>query len=138
MHPPVYGSSPKSVDDSAALKVAGVKQTATLDTFKPPIGYQALGGVGGDRRQLLGGIPRQKKLKVDWTKSDHSAWNSDAFRKEMEATSRKPCKWCGKTATLTQNFRRAAKSVKRNTMRQCWPTPRWSHRPRWPFSRMGR
>src|SRR5579885_499924 len=31
MHPPVYGSTVKSVDDSAALKVAGVKQTATID-----------------------------------------------------------------------------------------------------------
>jgi len=45
MHPPVYGSSPKTVDDSAALKVPGVKQTATIDTFKPPITFQALGGV---------------------------------------------------------------------------------------------
>src|SRR5215469_152249 len=43
-HPPVFGSAVKSVDDKAALGVAGVKQTATIDAFKPPIGYQALGG----------------------------------------------------------------------------------------------
>jgi len=43
--PPVLGSSVKSVDDKAALSVAGVKQTAKIDAFKPPIGFQALGGV---------------------------------------------------------------------------------------------
>src|ERR1700676_4855287 len=44
-HPPVFGSSVKSVDDKAALSVVGVKQTETIDAFKPPIGFQALGGV---------------------------------------------------------------------------------------------
>jgi len=44
-HPPVLGSTVKSLDDSAALAVSGVKQTATIDTFKPPVLYQALGGV---------------------------------------------------------------------------------------------
>ncbi|MFI5095405.1 MAG: molybdopterin cofactor-binding domain-containing protein, partial [Candidatus Acidiferrales bacterium] len=33
-HPPVMGSTVKSLDDAAALKVAGVKQTATIETFK--------------------------------------------------------------------------------------------------------
>src|SRR5205814_10538722 len=44
-HPPVFGSSVKSVDDKAALSVAGVKQTQTIEAFKPPIGFQAHGGV---------------------------------------------------------------------------------------------
>src|SRR5260370_991997 len=36
-HPPVFGSSVKSVDDKGAFSVAGVKQTQTIDAFKPPI-----------------------------------------------------------------------------------------------------
>src|SRR4029077_13591443 len=40
--PPVLGSSVKSVDDKAALTVAGVKQTQTIEAFKPPVGFQAL------------------------------------------------------------------------------------------------
>jgi isoquinoline 1-oxidoreductase beta subunit len=36
-HPPVLGSTVKSLDDSATLAVSGVKQTATIDTFKPPV-----------------------------------------------------------------------------------------------------
>ena len=31
VHPPVYGGTVKSVDDAATLKVAGVKQTVTMD-----------------------------------------------------------------------------------------------------------
>src|SRR6202521_5848714 len=44
-HPPVFGSSAKTVDDKAALAVTGVKQTASIEGFKPPVGYQTLGGV---------------------------------------------------------------------------------------------
>src|ERR1700732_710679 len=36
-HPPVFGSSVKSVDDKAALSVTGVKQTEKIDAFKPPV-----------------------------------------------------------------------------------------------------
>ena len=46
-HPPVFGSTVKVVDDKAALAVAGVKQTETIDRFKPPVGFQALGRRGG-------------------------------------------------------------------------------------------
>src|SRR2546423_1898468 len=46
-HPPVFSSSVKSVDDKAALSVVGVKQTERIDPFKPPIGFQALGGGAG-------------------------------------------------------------------------------------------
>ena len=44
-HPPVLGGTVRSVDDAAAQKVRGVQQTVTLDTFKPPHGFQPLGGV---------------------------------------------------------------------------------------------
>ena len=44
-HPPVLGGTVKSVDDKAALRVKGVQQTVTLDTFKPPHLFQPLGGV---------------------------------------------------------------------------------------------
>src|SRR5262244_3474406 len=43
-HPPVLGSAVKSVDDQATLAVPGVKQTATITPYKPPILFQAHGG----------------------------------------------------------------------------------------------
>jgi len=45
MHPPVMGSTVKSIDNKEALAVSGVKGTETIPTFKPPVNMQALGGV---------------------------------------------------------------------------------------------
>jgi isoquinoline 1-oxidoreductase beta subunit len=92
LHSPVYGGAVKSVDDSAALKVPGVKQTATLEPFKPPVNMQALGGVAVVADNTYAAFQGKKKLKVEWTKSEHSVWTSDAFRKDLQATARKPCK----------------------------------------------
>src|ERR1700724_2858119 len=45
MHPPVMGSTVKSVDNKETLAVIGVKKTETIPTYKPPVNMQALGGV---------------------------------------------------------------------------------------------
>jgi isoquinoline 1-oxidoreductase subunit beta len=92
MHPPVLGSSPKSIDNKAALAVAGVKQTETIDTFKPPVVYQALGGVAVLADNTWSAMQGKKKLKVEWETSPHAAYNSDAYRKELTETARKPGK----------------------------------------------
>src|SRR2546426_10252740 len=42
-HPPVFGSSVKSVDDKAALSVAGGKEAAEIDAVKPTSGFHGLG-----------------------------------------------------------------------------------------------
>src|SRR5258708_17638771 len=87
--PPVFGGSVKSVDDKAALGVAGVKQTATIDAFKPPVGFQALGGVAVLADNTWAAMQGRKKLKTEWEKSPHSVWNSDSYKKEMQGTARK-------------------------------------------------
>src|SRR5271166_612121 len=111
MHPPVYGSTVKSVDDSAALKVAGVEQTATLDTFKPPVLFQALGGVAVMADSTWAAFQGKKKLKVEWNKSEHSVWNSDTFRKDLEATSLKPCKVVRENGDVDAEFKKGGKVV---------------------------
>ncbi len=111
MHPPVYGSTVKSVDDSAALKVAGVKQTATIEPFKPPVGYQALGGVAVIAESTWAAFQGKKKLQVEWNKSEHSVWNSDVFRKNLEATSLKPCKVVRENGNVDAEFKKGGKLV---------------------------
>jgi isoquinoline 1-oxidoreductase beta subunit len=111
LHSPVYGSAVRSVDDSATLKVAGVKQTATIDAFKPPVTMQALGGVAVLADNTYAAFQGKKKLKVEWTKSDHSVWTSDAFRKELEATSRKPCKVVRENGNVDEAFAKGGKIV---------------------------
>src|SRR5271165_4765451 len=110
-HPPVFGSAVKSVDDSAALKVAGVKQTATIDAFKPPVNMQALGGVAVLAENTYAAFQGKKKLKVEWTKSEHSEWNSDSFRKELEATAKKPCKVVRENGNVDEAFAKGGKIV---------------------------
>jgi isoquinoline 1-oxidoreductase beta subunit len=111
MHPPVYGSTVKSVDDSAALKVAGVKQTATIDTFKPPVSFQPLGGVAVIADNTWAAFQGKKKLKVEWNKSEHASWNSDAFRKELEATSQKACKVVRENGNVDAEFAKGGKVI---------------------------
>src|SRR5580693_6635793 len=90
LHPPVLGSSPKSIDNTATLAVAGVKQTATIDTFKPPVLYQALGGVAVLADNTWAAMQGRKKLKVEWENSAHSSFSSDPYKKELQETARKP------------------------------------------------
>jgi len=111
LHSPVYGGAVKSVDDSAALKVAGVKQTATIDAFKPPVNMQALGGVAVLADSTYAAFQGKRRLKVEWTKSEHSVWNSDTFRKELEATSRKPGKVVRENGNVDEVFAKGGKIV---------------------------
>jgi len=110
-HPPVFGSAVKTVDDKAALSVAGVKQTATIDAFKPPIGYQALGGVAVLADNTWAAIQGKKKLKIDWEKSAHSVWNSDAYKKELQETARKPGKVVRENGNVDTEFAKGGKIV---------------------------
>jgi isoquinoline 1-oxidoreductase subunit beta len=110
-HPPVYGSAVKSVDDSAALKVAGVKQTATIDAFKPPVNMQALGGVAVLADSTYAAFQGKKKLKIEWTKSAHDVWTSDTYRKYLEETARKPGKVVRENGNVDAEFAKGGKIV---------------------------
>jgi isoquinoline 1-oxidoreductase subunit beta len=111
LHPPVYGSTVQSLDDSATLKVAGVKQTATLDPFKPPVTMQALGGVAVIAESTYAAFQGKKKLKVQWTESPHHVWTSDSYRKQLEETSRKPCKVVRENGNVDEVFGKGGKII---------------------------
>jgi len=110
-HPPVFGSSLKSVDDKAALSVTGVKQTETIDAFKPPIGFQALGGVAVLADNTWAAMQGRKKLKIEWEKSAHSVWNSEAYKKELQETARKPGKIVRENGNVDKAFAKGGKIV---------------------------
>jgi isoquinoline 1-oxidoreductase beta subunit len=110
-HPPVYGAAVKSVDDKAALAVPGVKQTATIDPFKPPILFQAHGGVGVLADSSWAAIQGKKKLKIEWTSSEHSSYSSDAYKAELQATSRKPGKVVRELGNVDEAFAKGGKII---------------------------
>lgn len=110
-HSPVFGGEVKGVDDSAALKVRGVKQTATIDAFKSPVNMQALGGVAVIADNTYAAFQGKKKLRVEWTRSEHDVWNSDTFRKYLEETARKPCKVVRENGNVDAAFANGGKIV---------------------------
>src|SRR5713226_8371343 len=110
-HPPVFGSAVKSVDDKAALSVAGVKRTETIDAFKPPIGVQALGGVAVLADNTWAAMQGRKKLKIEWEKSPHSVWNSNDYKKELLETARKPGKVVRENGNVDEAFAKGGKIV---------------------------
>ena len=111
MHPPVMGSTVKSVDDKAALEVSGVKQTTTIDTFKPPVVFQALGGVAVLADSTWSAMQGRKKLKVEWEESAHRVYNSDAYRKELQETARKPGKVVREVGNVDAAFGQGGKII---------------------------
>jgi len=111
MHPPVLGSTVKSVDDKAALAIKGVKHTATIDTFKPPVLFQALGGVAVLADNTWAALQGRKKLKVEWEESAHRVFNSGAYRKELQETARKPGKVVREVGNVDTAFAQGGKIV---------------------------
>src|SRR6202521_4289360 len=109
--PPVFGGAVKSVDDKAALGVAGVKQTETIDAFKPPVGFQALGGVAVLADNTWAAMQGRKKLKIEWEKSPHGVWNSEAYEKELQETARKPGKVVREIGNVDAAFAKGGKIV---------------------------
>jgi len=110
-HPPVLGSTVKSLDDSAALAVSGVKQTATIDTFKPPVLYQALGGVAVLADNTWAAFQGKNKLKIEWENSSHSVFSSDPYKKELQETARKPGKVVREVGNVNAAFAKGGKIV---------------------------
>jgi isoquinoline 1-oxidoreductase subunit beta len=111
MHPPVLGSSPKSIDNTATLAVGGVKGTETIDTFKPPVVYQALGGVAVLADNTWSAMQGKKKLKVEWETSPHGVYNSDAYKNELRETARKPGKVVREVGNVDAAFAKGGKVV---------------------------
>jgi isoquinoline 1-oxidoreductase subunit beta len=110
-HPPVLGSAVKSVDDAAALSVTGVKRTATIDLFKPPIGFQALGGVAVLADSTWAAMQGKKKLKVQWEESPHRVYNSDAYRTELQQSARNPGKPIRELGNVDEAFAKGGKII---------------------------
>jgi isoquinoline 1-oxidoreductase beta subunit len=91
-HPPVLGGKVKSVDDSATLKVIGVKKTIAIDPFKPPHAFQPLGGVAVIADNTFAAFKGRKQLKIEWDNGANVSYNSADYKKELQQTARQPGK----------------------------------------------
>ncbi|HEY6370283.1 MAG TPA: molybdopterin cofactor-binding domain-containing protein [Candidatus Sulfotelmatobacter sp.] len=91
-HPPVLGGKVGSVDDSATLKVIGVKKTIPIDPFKPPHAFQPLGGVAVIADNTFAAFKGRKNLKIEWDNGSNASYSSAEYKKELQSTARQPGK----------------------------------------------
>lgn len=92
-HPPVLGAEVASYEDKEALEVAGVSQTIKLNgaSGKGP-GFQPLGGVAVIADNTWAAFQGRKKLQIQWSSSPNAVYNSDPYKRDLQATTRKPGK----------------------------------------------
>ena len=110
-HPPVYGGKVQSVDDKAALAVKGVSQTVTLDPFKPPHGFQPLGGVAVIADSTWAALQGRKKLAVNWDLGPHASFNSDAFKLGLMEAAHQPGKVVRTIGDVDAEFAKGGKVI---------------------------
>ena len=91
-HPPVLGGKVKSVDDSATLKVMGVKKTIAIDPFTPPHAFQPLGGIAVIADNTWAAFKGRNQLKIEWDNGSHVGYTSSEYKKQLQETARQPGK----------------------------------------------
>ena len=108
---PVYGGKLKGFDDTEAKKVKGVQRTATIEGFKPPHLFQALGGVAVIGDNTWSAIQGRKKLKVDWDLGPHASYDSETYKTELRNTVRQPCKLIRNVGNVDAAFAAGGKTI---------------------------
>jgi isoquinoline 1-oxidoreductase beta subunit len=110
-HPPVLGGKVKSVDDQEALKVAGVRQTVQIDPYQPPPAFQPLGGIAVIADNTWAAFQGRKKLKIDWDNGANESYDSEAYKKELQETARKPAKVVRNEGDVDAGFAKGGKVI---------------------------
>jgi len=106
---PVFGGKLKSYDDQETRKVRGVRKVVALPGFKPPHGFQALGGVAVIADNTWAAMKGREKLKLDWEASDNASYDSAAYKQSLLETVRKPQKVARNVGDVDAEFARGGK-----------------------------
>ncbi len=109
--PPVLGGKVKSYQDREALRVPGVRQTVLIDPFKPPHGYQPLGGVAVIADNTWAAFQGRKRLRMVWDHGPNAAYSSAQFRRELQETARQPSKVVRNEGDVDAEFAKGGKTL---------------------------
>jgi isoquinoline 1-oxidoreductase beta subunit len=107
---PVLGGKLKSFDDQETRKVAGVQQTVVIPGFKPPHGFQALGGVAVIADNTWSAMKGREALKVEWDAGGNASYNSPAYKQALLETVRKPQKVARNVGDVDAEFAKGGKT----------------------------
>ncbi|MDF0750488.1 molybdopterin-dependent oxidoreductase [Marinobacter sp. 71-i] len=112
--PPVYGAKVKSVDDSEALKVTGVKKTIRIEGTGQPAAFNPLGGVAVVASNTWAAMEGRKALKIEWDNApagDNADYTSDAYRESLEKAAQSPGKVIRQSGDVEVALKEANKRV---------------------------
>jgi isoquinoline 1-oxidoreductase beta subunit len=109
--PPVVGGKVRSFDAEQAKKVAGVERIVQIPGSTPPAKFAPLGGVAVVADSTWAAFQGVKALKVEWDDGPHGSFDTEAYRKEMAETARKPGEVVRKQGDPDGAFAKAAKVV---------------------------
>jgi isoquinoline 1-oxidoreductase subunit beta len=109
--PPVVGGKLVSFDPSEALKVPGVEKVVEVQGWPWPSKFMPVGGVAVVARNTGSAINGRAKLKVVWDDGPNAAYDSAAFRTEMEQTAASPGKVVRNDGDADGALKSAAKVV---------------------------
>ncbi|HJZ42588.1 MAG TPA: molybdopterin cofactor-binding domain-containing protein [Hyphomicrobiaceae bacterium] len=90
--PPVVGGKVATLDSSAALKVPGVEKIVTLQPTPAPYKFAPLGGVAVIAKSTWAALKGREALKITWDDGPNKAYDSKAYRAQLEAAVKKPGK----------------------------------------------
>jgi len=110
-HPPVLGGKVKSLDQSASLKVMGVKKTIPMDPFTPPHAAQPLGGVAVIADNTWAAFRGRDRLKIEWDNGSHAGYSSADYKKQLQQTARQPGKVVHSVGDPDAEFAKGGKIV---------------------------
>ncbi len=88
--PPVWGGKVVSVDDSAALKVAGVERVVRIPETPIPGAYLPLGGVAVVAKNTWAAIKGRDALTITWDHGPNASYDSTAYKATLMESVRKP------------------------------------------------
>lgn len=110
-HPPALFDQVASFDDTSTLKVPGVVKVVPLKSSPPPADFNPLGGVAVIATNTWAAIQGRKALSIQWKKGSNANYESGAYRKELEATARKPGKVMRNDGNFDVAIKTAAKHI---------------------------
>ncbi|MDW7747664.1 xanthine dehydrogenase family protein molybdopterin-binding subunit [Halomonas sp.] len=93
--PPVYGAKVKSVDDSDALDVTGVRKVVHIEGTGQPAAFNPLGGIAVVASNTWAAMEGRRALKIEWDRAaagDNADYTSDAYRESLEKAAQSPGK----------------------------------------------
>ncbi len=88
--PPVVGGTVARLDDTAALKVPGVRRVVRMPALILPAAFKPLGGVAVVADHTWAALRGRSALVIEWNHGPHAAYDSAIYRDALTASVRAP------------------------------------------------